>query len=290
MSTAKNTLYENSLEGKRQELAGLEATLQELEARDWTEYANGLQEKLFAEFKRLSKFLDLSSSRAVTDMHVSSPIGRVRHLYRVLVGRKSVISAAQRRAQNAPIQGISSEIGSTAGYLILDESDLYITENNLPEDQFPMYCRAVHDANNFVAKYAFIIPMVHIMSHQATTGAVNWYESTFKMKFNVHPEIDLEIGAHDKESRKWDYSMKNLAEIIFKALVDQVEIKKLKASDLPAALKSIYAPWTDLKSRANLQTKYPILGLSNLDPQIDEGIAHARSLLKAWKTQHASIT
>lgn len=261
-----------------------EAELKEFQERDWVEYADGLQEKLFTEFSKLSKYLNLCADRILKDSHVTSPIGRVRNLFRILVNTSSMNGAARRRAQNAPIQGISSEIGSTAGYLILKESDDYITRNKLDQSQFPMYCRAVHDANNFVAKYEFVIPLIHIMSHQATTGAVNWYESTFGMKFNVHPEVDIEIGAHDKDSRKWDYSMKNLAEVIVKGLIDQVDIGRLEISEVPSALATIYRPWIDVDTRRQLQANYPILGIPDLDAQIVEGIKHAKFLFKEWSS------
>jgi hypothetical protein len=199
----------------------------------------------------------------------------------VLTGRNGIISAAKRRAQNAPIQGISSEIGCTAGYLILDESDLYLRKHKLPSSLFPGYCRAVHDANYFVARYAFVIPMIHITAYQATTGAVNWYERLFGMRFNVHPEVELELSAHEQNSYKWDWSMVNLAEVIVNCLFDQVEIGRLEKDQLGTVLELIYSPWEDKKSRRHLQSTYPLLNVpDSLNDQIDLGIEHAFKLLE----------
>jgi DNA polymerase I-like protein with 3'-5' exonuclease and polymerase domains len=255
--------------------------LEELNERDWVEYAQGLQDKLFADFAKLSEFLDASSERVVKDGHVSSPIGRVRHLYRVITGINGIISAARRRAQNGPIQGISSEIGTTAGYLILDECDQYIRSRRLPGNYLPDYCRAVHDANYFVSKYAFLIPSLHITAYMATTGAVEWYENIFGLRFNVHPEVELEIGAHDMNSYKWDWSMNNLGEILVNSLFDMVAIGRLETRDLRETLDLIYAPWRDKETRTYLQSTFPLLNVKNsLETQIKDGMKHAYTYLE----------
>ena len=260
--------------------AKLKDELIEAEEKDWESYSKDLQDKLFKDYFKLGEYLTLCADQVEKYYHVASPIGRVRNLYRAMTGKRGIISAARRRGQNAPIQGISSEIGCAAGYLILKESACYLEDNNLSMDYFPDYCRAVHDANYFLAKYEFVIPMMHITAHMATTGAVRWYEENFSIKFNVHPEIELEVSAHEQNSYKWDWSMCNLAENIVNSLIDQVDIDYLDLKDIRKVLKTIYKPWVNQETRDDLQKHYPLLGVVDLNTQMDLGIKHAFDFLE----------
>lgn len=266
-----------------------ERNLQDLRDRDWVAYANGLQEKMFSDFKNLSRWLKSTAKSVERDFHVASPNGKVRNLFRVLTGSSGIISAAKRRGQNAPIQGISSELGCTAGYLILDHADQYIKRFGLPEDQFPSYCRAVHDANYFVTKYEFVIPMIHITSYMATQGAANWFQETFGMRFAVPPEVELEFGAHDKNSYKWDWSLSNswdpkmgsLARCLVDSLFDQVDIGRLELSQIPDTLRVIFSPWMHKETREYLQEHYPLLDVRDpLDNQMRDCIRQAKLMME----------
>jgi DNA polymerase I-like protein with 3'-5' exonuclease and polymerase domains len=269
---------------KKKLIIDVEAKIVECEEKDWTAYAQDVIDKMFSSSPMLKKFLETSVDLARKYGHVVSPAGRVRNLWRVLTGRPGVIAAASRRAQNSPIQGFSSETGMVASYDTLQTSYYYIkeTERDL-EVCFPKYSRAVHDANYFYVPYEFVIPFLHITNHVSALGLAESYHKNLGIKFTIEPEIELEIGANDADAETWDWTLPQLAEVIFNSLVNQIAIKRLEAKDLPSVLSTIVKPWVDIEERHVLCERYPLLGVKELDDQIDAFLDRSRSLLKEWK-------
>ena len=265
MSTEQKTVAQ-----LKAELKALDVEISEAENKDWVEYAQGIMDQMFQDFSAGAEFLDKSANQAIEDLHVMSPIGRRRNLWRSITGRPGVIAAARRRAQNSPIQGFSSELGSSAGVLIQESTNDYMEDFGYDPELFPLYCRAVHDCNVFCTKYEMVIPHIHIMQYEATYGLQTWAEDTFGMKFTITPEIELEISATDDNSFKWDWSLNNLSECIAKSLADQIKLGDIESvAELKDAYKKIVAPWRDKEQRAFLQEHYPLLNVKNLDKQID---------------------
>lgn len=269
---------------KRKLIIEVQAKIVECEEKDWTAYAQDVIDKMFSSSPMLKKFLESSVSLARKYGHVVSPAGRVRNLWRVLTGRPGVVSAASRRAQNSPIQGFSSETGMVASYDTLQTSYYYIKETERDLDVcFPKYSRAVHDANYFYVPYEFIIPFLHITNHVSALGLAKSYKDNLGVHFTIEPEIELEIGSNDAEAETWDWTLPQLAEVIFNSLTSQIAIGRLEAKDLPAVLTTIVKPWADIEERHVLCERYPLLGVKELDDQIDAFLDRARVLLKEWK-------
>lgn len=256
--------------------------LKEANAKDWEEFSEGLIEKLFDTFPDLHSYLVDSASQVEKHAHVVSPIGRVRNLWRVLTRKPGVIAAAKRRAQNSPIQGFASEIGCSSGFLILQHLVSYKEKFGLDVPR-PLYNRAVHDANYFTSRYEFVIPTIHIMQYMATYGVTEWYKEIFDVEFTVEPEIEIEIGAHEKEAHKWDWSLEHLADVIFNSLLEQVNIGRLELKDLPSTVTTICEPWVDKSKRKFLQKNYPLLNVPNLDTQIEGFLTKISRLAKEKK-------
>lgn len=279
---------------RRKQQAVIDAEIKEIEERDWTEYAQDVMDKFFDASPKVKEWLEEAVQRARRYLHVISPAGRCRNLWRVLTGRPGVIAAASRRAQNSPIQGFSSESGSVAAYNSLSESYQYIKdcyERDQPEfsfrsvlDQlFPKYSRAVHDANYFYVPYAFVLPFVYITQHVSTLGLAEWYKQVFGIEFTIEPEIEFDIGVCDARSETWDWTTSNLVDAIFKALVDHANLDRLDANLIPETYAMILEPWTDRKKRRELNTRYPLLGVKNIDDQIELAIDRARENVRKWK-------
>lgn len=240
------------------------------------EYTQEIVDKLFSTYQKGKIWLDKVRDQATTRGWVMSPIGRRRNLYRVFTGKRKFIADAGRRAQNSPIQGISSEYGCTTGLLCVYAMDKYCREFDIPEETFMLYCRAVHDANEFEIPYELVIPAAHIMNYEATYGAVAYYEKVFGMKFNVEPEIEIEINARGDESYKWDWSLPNLLEkCIFESLTDAVEIDLIRHDEGLDVWNKITAPWRSKAKRTYLLDNWPLLNRADLHDEIRAAVAAA---------------
>lgn len=233
------------------------------------EEAEEIIEKLFQEFPDGAAWLQDAVELVEKYGHVMSPIGRVRRLWRVYTGKRGVIAAAHRRAQNSPIQGFASEIGTSAAFLILRASYEFIKAQGLdPKLNMPKYCRAVHDANYFVVPFAFIIPFIHIQQYVATNGVADWYEEVFGLKFTIEPEIELEVCASEDKSYKWNWEIPSLLTDLRQSLVDLATIGRLKTKQIDSTFDLICEPWRDDAYRKELQAQFPLLNVPDLDQQI----------------------
>jgi DNA polymerase I-like protein with 3'-5' exonuclease and polymerase domains len=261
-----------------QDIAKAEKELKALMAEDRTPYAQDILDKLFKEFKKSAAWTEKMKKLAVEKYYVYSPIGRVRRLYAAMTGDRTIINKQARRGSNAPIQGFASEIGIKAGRLIIE---LYYKE--LPKfceilgieyDEWALrvpYNRVVHDANYFSVIYPMILPFIHILQYASTYGVTKVYAEEFNVEFGVEPEIEIEVGARDDNTYKWDWSIPQLVTSLLSS-VDEAEKDGLLEGTRAEVVKQIFEPWRNKKMRAYLQKKYPLLGISELDEQIKAAI------------------
>jgi len=253
--------------------------LKEAEERDWEEFANDIIDRLFQEFPDGHKFLTEALELVNKYGQLMSPIGRVRHLWRVFTGRRGVTAAAGRRAQNSPIQGIASEIGCSSAFLImqtvydwLKTKDTFFQRLGITNtmDMMPRYCRAVHDCNVFLAKYEMVLPMIHFQAYVATTGVTKFYKDVFNVDFTVIPEIEMEVSVTEDESKKWSWEVPELLNHLYTCLLEQVKLGDLDAEDLDDTWARLIYPWTNKAMRKSLCTEFPIL-----DVDIDDVIVQS---------------
>jgi hypothetical protein len=187
-----------------------------------------------------------------------------RNLFGVMTGIPSIVGAMERRAANSPIQGFASQIGIVAArlvtlnmYRVLKKFD-YIDESTeeLPVD----IVKAVHDALYAEPKYEIILIFIHVLQWTATYGVTEYYKKHFGVEFTVEPEIEIEIGASEDKHYKWDFSDKQLEEILRKSLEDQLSLRRMEGT-VDENYKKIMSVYKNSKLKDYLDTKYPILGV-----------------------------
>lgn len=237
--------------------------------KDWRAYAQDVTDKFFGGYQKVESFLGRCVEQIERRYWVISPFGRRRTMYRVLTGANKFVADAGRRAKNSPIQGLSSEVGVTAGYLVVKEIDKYMRHWGMDYKHFTLYCRAVHDASYFEESFPMLIPAIHINQHVATVGVTEYYAEVFNFRFILQPEINISFGADDNEnSFEWDWDLEELPKLIRKSLDALVQKKQLDASKVDRVMEIILEPWINKEKRQWLQANYPLLGVSKLDKQI----------------------
>ena len=275
---AKPTLKE--LEEK---LKKLDAEITEAEERNWTADAQEILDKMAQEFIPGTAYINNSKEFVPIDLHVTSPIGGIRNLWRAITGRPGIVAAAKRRATNSPIQGFSSEVGATTAYLILVNFDRYRRHFKLPLSLFIKYLRAVHDANYYSVRYEVVLATIQIVQYTATYGVAAWYKKVFKFTFLVEPEIEMDMGANDAEGHTWDWSLPNLGDCLFNSVIDQYNNGVLESkAEVKDAISKIIYPWENEEQRNYLNSKYPLLNVAGLEPLQLAMVASLKSKYTTW--------
>lgn len=271
------------------ELSKAETEITVLMEEDRTAYAQDILDKLFGEFKKAAAWTEKMKKLAVDKYYVYSPIGRIRHLYAAMTGDRTIINKQARRGANAPIQGFASEIGMKAGRLIMEtyykELPKFCEILGIEYDPWELrvpFNRSVHDANYYSVIYAMILPFIHILQWSATYGVTKAYSEEFNVDFPVEPEIDIEVGARDSNTKGWDWSIPALVKSLVES-VDEAEKDGLLDGLREDVLASIFEPWRNKKMRAYLQKHYPLLNVEDLDKQIKDAIKPVYEEMKCPK-------
>jgi hypothetical protein len=252
----------------------LDHKLTALVAEDRTEYAQGIIDKMFGEFKKGAAWTNKMQELAEKEYYVYSPIGRRRFLPAAITGARQIVAQQVRRGSNAPIQGFASEIGIKASRLIMEayyehlEQFMEFWQSDASDwEMRTKYNRVVHDANYFAVPYEMLIPMFHIAQYMATYGVTKAYKDQFNVEFTVEPEVEFELGAQDANSHKIDWSLDGFIAALKATLVESAELDLLDGSK-EDILEVVTYPWKNKKFRAYLQKHFPLLGVSDLDEQI----------------------
>lgn len=58
---------------------------------------------------------------------------------------------------------------------------------------------------------------------------------------------------------------------------------RLDENEIPTVFKTILQPWLDKDTRQELCERFPLLGVRDIDDQIEIGLQHARGLVAEWK-------
>ena len=158
-----------SLKKQLDEKIALREQLRASSASDFKKEAEEVLSQLWKTFPTLKNYLDQAANQVKRVGFVNSRAGRKRNMFRVLTEKPSYLASAERSAKNAPIQGIASEIGLKAAYLILKEFDKTRRVLQLSTKRFPRYTRQVHDANYAEVPYEHVIVFVWIYQYIATS-------------------------------------------------------------------------------------------------------------------------
>ncbi len=259
----------------------LDHKLTTLVAEDRTEYAQGIINKMFGEFKKGAAWTEKMQSLAEKEFYVYSPIARRRFLPAAITGARQIVAQQVRRGSNAPIQGFASEIGIKASRLIMEAYYEHLEQfmefwksEQTDWDLRVKYARVVHDANYFEVPYELMLPMFHISQYMATYGVSKAYKEQFNVEFTVEPEVEFEVGAQDANSYKIDWSLSGFIDAVKKTLTESEELDLLDGTK-EDILDVVMYPWKNKKFRNYLQEHFPLLGVSDLDEQITDAMKGA---------------
>lgn len=173
-------------------------------------FTKDLYDRFFARFKKAAAWLEWAKDSARTNLWVKSAIGRRRHLFGHLVADKGIAGAMDRRAMNAPIQGMGADFGHTGARL--SEMNLYeyllkIGEIDDTSENMPVGVECmVHDSVFSSAPFRLVLAAAQIMQWCATIGTQEYYDKHFGVKFTVPLEIEMEFGASQDKMYKWDWA------------------------------------------------------------------------------------
>jgi DNA polymerase I-like protein with 3'-5' exonuclease and polymerase domains len=253
-----------------------------------------LYKRFFERFKRAAKWLEWAKSFAKENLFVKSAIGRRRHLFGYLTENKTVMGAMDRRAMNSPIQGLGADFGHTGSRIFEKEIYEYLLKVGEITEESPV-CPIgteimVHDSIFTSSPFKYVLATAQIMQWCTTMGVQRYYDKHFNLQFTVPVEIEMEFGASQDRTYKWDWSTTkgydpeihdwneelagkkwkdfpedkrikegayNLDTCIRLALKDNCEMYKLVNFD--KAYKEIYSSWNDSKMKKYLDEKFPIL-------------------------------
>jgi hypothetical protein len=285
-----SALYDESLkpETAKERIVEINRMLEELDAKltalfkeDRTAYAQDIIDKMFSEFEKGAEWTQMMQELAEQEYYVYSPIGRRRFLPAAMTGSRQIVSQQVRRGSNAPVQGFASEIGIKASRLIMEEYYRHLPKfkafYKMTDSDWALrakYNRVVHDANYFAVPYEMVLPFIHVSQYMATYGVTKAYKDQFNVEFTVEPEIELELGAQDANSHKWDWSLPNLIEALKNTLKESEELDLLDGTK-EEILDTILYAWKNRKFRAYLQEHFPLLNVKDLDQQIDDALEKA---------------
>ena len=218
--------------------------------------------QFFQRFKRSKIWLDWAVKTGRELLYVYSPFGRKRNLYAYLTGMADMCAAMDRRAMNAPIQGMAADMGHTANRLYhLFMWETLLKFGYVDEDTREMPCVIevmVHDSMQQQARYDLFLISAYILQWVCTIGITEYYKKNFNVVFTVPPEIELEVGADMNSLYKWDFSINGengIKAIVKKALLDQ------KASGRCDDIKDAYKAIMDIPQEVKdyLDEKFPVL-------------------------------
>ena len=263
-----------------EEIQAVEKKLTFILQEDRSEYAQTIIDKLFEEFKKGYAWIRRMSELAEREYYVYSPIGRIRHLYAALTGIKEVVAKQVRRGTNAPVQGFASEVGTKASrrvmlsYYRIAPKMKQLLGLGADYDHTVEFNRVVHDALYFSVPYAMVLPFIHVLQYEATYGVTQAYEEEFGLKFTIEPEIEIEVASRDDTASKWDWSTDNLMACIDDALKVSQEIGTVSTdAERSSILGLVLDPWRNLRARKFLQTRFPLLNVTELDSVMDKTLA-----------------
>jgi len=173
-------------------------------------FTKDLYDRFFARFKKAAAWLEWAKAFGQKNLFVKSALGRRRHLFGHLIGDKGVSAAMDRRAMNSPIQGMGADFGHTGSRIT--EMHLYEYLQKVGElDEDSTHCPIgteimVHDSIFSSAPLKHILATAQIMQWCTTLGVQAYYDKYFDLKFTVPVEIEMEFGASQDATYKWDWS------------------------------------------------------------------------------------
>jgi len=247
--------------------------------RKSADFAKDLYDRFFKRFRVASDWLNWTAEFGRKHLFAKSALGRRRHLFGHLTGDKGIAGAMDRRAKNSPIQGMGADFGHTGARLFeqhIYEYLLKLKRLTTEDTHCPIGIEVmVHDSIFTSATFDMALATAQILQWCATMGVQGYYDKHFDLKFTVPCEIEMEFGASQDKTYKWDWSLKGFDEEIhgpkgpFKGKafsLDECIKRTLKDHctlypqiDYDTAYKQVYRDWNNSKLKTYLDENYPIL-------------------------------
>lgn len=265
---------------KKAELRRVEAT----EPEDFMKEAEEILEKLWKELAPSKAYLDRVVAQVKEHGYVNAPTGRRRTMYRVFTGVFGVVSSAERRAKNAPIQGFASEISISATQQALQAYDIWLRTEakqiGWKPKGFPRFTRVVHDASYFEVPYDHALAFSICYQWNATFGISKSWGARYGIDFTVPTEIEVEFSAEESTGHEWDWTAPSLRACLENTIRDQIKLEVLAKEKANDVLKRMMAPVRTKSLRESMFKKWPLLGVEKpaieafRDPPVLKDIAN----------------
>lgn len=182
------------------------------------------------------KWFDVVKNSARDNYYVESPVGRRRTLWPLMFEShlkqitsmsmldkqiRSVINKCLRQSVNSPVQGFGSDLMMLAIRLI----DKYKYDYFLKTGVYPQMNLnvSVHDSLTVEVDYEWFWLAVQFIEHAMTVGCKEFVEKTYGYHIMSAPEIDIEVGATERDVKKWSGSYTDMEPLIRATLKTQKE-------------------------------------------------------------------
>lgn len=171
------------------------------------DYTNKLIKRFFAKYKATERFLTKTMESARKNLYVENQVGMRRNLPVYLMPdewqpKGTLCNAADRRAVNSPIQGISSEANLAAMRLL--ECAVWDKFKHLPKMPITAF-NTVHDSVFFYVEYPYLFDGLQMIKWAMTTGVMDHLKGFGPhVQFPIPIEIDFEVGPCLSVMKKFD--------------------------------------------------------------------------------------
>jgi intein/homing endonuclease len=188
--------------------AGLATSLKKTE-----EYAQELQDTLFAMFPKGAEYLTDTHKLGQRDLFVTTPLGMRRHLWGYLHTRKGVINAMNRRGPNSIIQGVASCIGIASIRLMQKLAWHWFIKHDVKWPGFTI-SNYVHDSCKSEIPLHLLPIYLYMIEHASTTLVHKRFREVFGYKMSVGLELEFQLGGASSALSKWNFLGDSLRTIV----------------------------------------------------------------------------
>lgn len=206
------------------------------------EFTQALVDNFTKRFPNGMKWINDAKVFARKNLYYENPIGFRRHLWGYCLPEscptaKKSRADADRRAVNAPIQGMCSEFMSI-GARALDMWVFRILKKEKRKVDIQVE-NSVHDSLENTVAYENVLEGIGMIEESLTTKVREIVYQRHGFSFVVDLEIDFEIGASLAGCSGWDFSLVALEKMVYESLTFQRDELKHEIS-VPAAMHTIF--------------------------------------------------
>jgi DNA polymerase I-like protein with 3'-5' exonuclease and polymerase domains len=219
-----------------------------------TEEAQALMDKLFETWSGAKEFMDEVKRTGSKTLRVFSPINRPRHLWAYLHPDQFVGYSMDRRGPNSVMQGLASDIGIEAGYLIQEEIYKTFLKPKLNFDGRLLIM--VHDSFTNEVSLQFAPIMMYLQEHGMTTMVQDALKTDFDVEATIPFGFDMNMGLSEGAMKKWSELRRESAEEVFRKIAEEGD--GLHRKQLDNALYNLDAIWK-IRSRELRDDPYKML-------------------------------